>query len=74
MILENRWATPLVPALRRGGAELVVAGYIAQDTLGRVSRRDREGKLLSTKEDRQMPGLLLTDAEFEAQKAKILNA
>jgi hypothetical protein len=33
LIFENRWATPFVEALRRGGAELVAAGYIPQDTL-----------------------------------------
>lgn len=33
LIFENRWATPFVDALRRGGAEFVAAGYIPQDTL-----------------------------------------
>jgi hypothetical protein len=33
LIFENRWATPFVQALRRGGAQLVAAGYIPQDTL-----------------------------------------
>jgi uncharacterized membrane protein len=33
LIFENRWATPFVQALRRGGAELVAAGYIPQDSL-----------------------------------------
>jgi hypothetical protein len=33
LIFENRWATPFVQALRGGGAELVAAGYIPQDTL-----------------------------------------
>jgi hypothetical protein len=33
LIFENRWATPFVQALRRGGAELVAAGYIPQDAL-----------------------------------------
>jgi hypothetical protein len=33
LIFENRWATPFVQALRRGGAELVAAGYIPHDTL-----------------------------------------
>ncbi len=28
LIFENRWAGPFVQALRRGGAELVAAGYI----------------------------------------------
>ena len=28
LLFENRWATPFVQALRRGGAELVAAGYI----------------------------------------------
>ena len=31
LIFENRWATEFTQALRRGGAELVAAGYIAQD-------------------------------------------
>ena len=30
LIFENRWATSFVQALRRGGAELVAAGYIPQ--------------------------------------------
>jgi len=33
LIFENRWATSFVQALRRGGAELVSAGYIPQDDL-----------------------------------------
>jgi uncharacterized membrane protein len=33
LIFENRWATPFVDALRKGGAELVAAGYIPQDVL-----------------------------------------
>ena len=33
LLFENRWATPFVQALRRGGAELVAAGYIPLDTL-----------------------------------------
>ena len=33
LIFENRWANGFVQALRRGGAELVAAGYIPQDTL-----------------------------------------
>src|ERR1700722_4330095 len=33
LVFENRWATPFVDALRRGGAELVAAGYIPQDAL-----------------------------------------
>jgi hypothetical protein len=33
LIFENRWAKPFVQALRRGGAQLVAAGYIPQDTL-----------------------------------------
>ena len=40
LIFENRWATGFVQALRKGGAELVAAGYIPQDTLARVARRD----------------------------------
>jgi hypothetical protein len=33
LVFENRWAAPFVQALRRGGAELVAAGYIPQDAL-----------------------------------------
>ena len=33
LIFENRWATGFVQALRRGGAELVAAGYIPHDDL-----------------------------------------
>jgi hypothetical protein len=33
LLFENRWATPFVQALRRGGAEFVAAGYIPQDAL-----------------------------------------
>jgi hypothetical protein len=33
LIFENRWATGFVQALRRGGAELVAAGYIPHDEL-----------------------------------------
>jgi Family of unknown function (DUF6325) len=33
LIFENRWALPFVQALRRGGAEVVAAGYIPQDDL-----------------------------------------
>ena len=33
LIFENRWATPFIQALRRGGAQLVAAGYIPQDDL-----------------------------------------
>ncbi len=33
LIFENRWAVPLIQALRRGEAELVAAGYIPQDTI-----------------------------------------
>lgn len=33
MIFENRWALDFVTALRRGGAQLVSAGYIPQDDL-----------------------------------------
>jgi Family of unknown function (DUF6325) len=31
LIFENRWATSFTQALRRGGAELVAAGYIPHD-------------------------------------------
>ena len=33
LLFENRWVTPFVQTLRRGGAELVAAGYIPQDAL-----------------------------------------
>lgn len=33
LLFEHRWATPFVSALRRGGAELVAAGFIPQDAL-----------------------------------------
>ncbi|MGE5290938.1 MAG: DUF6325 family protein [Micromonosporaceae bacterium] len=33
LIFENRWATPFTQALRRGGAQLVAAGYIPHDTI-----------------------------------------
>jgi hypothetical protein len=33
LLFENSWATEFVGALRRGGAELVAAGYIPQDDL-----------------------------------------
>jgi hypothetical protein len=33
LLFENRWATPFVHALRRGGAQMVAAGYIPQDEL-----------------------------------------
>jgi hypothetical protein len=33
LLFENRWATSFIGALRRGGAELVAAGYIPQDDL-----------------------------------------
>ena len=33
VLFENRWAIPFVQGLRRGGAELVAAGYIAHGDL-----------------------------------------
>jgi hypothetical protein len=33
LIFENRWAAPFTEALRRGGAQLVSAGYIPQDAV-----------------------------------------
>jgi uncharacterized membrane protein len=33
LLFENRWAAPFIQALRRGGAELVAAGYIPHDDL-----------------------------------------
>jgi hypothetical protein len=41
LIFENKWATGFVQALRRGGAELVAAGYIPQDDL--LSSLDEAG-------------------------------
>ena len=32
-IFENRWATPFIEGLRRGGAELVAAGYIPLEVI-----------------------------------------
>jgi hypothetical protein len=33
LVYENRWAAPLVSALRRGGAQLVASGHIPLETL-----------------------------------------
>jgi hypothetical protein len=33
LIVENRWAVPLVEGMRRGGAEFVAAGFIPHDAL-----------------------------------------
>jgi hypothetical protein len=33
LLFENRWALPFTRELRRGGAELVAAGYVPQDAL-----------------------------------------
>jgi hypothetical protein len=33
LIFENRWATPFIQALRRGGAQLVAAGYTPHDSV-----------------------------------------
>jgi len=33
LLYENRWAAPFVSALRRGGAELVAAGFIPLDDI-----------------------------------------
>jgi hypothetical protein len=33
LIYENRWAAPFVQALRRGGAQLVSAGFIPQEAI-----------------------------------------
>src|SRR3954470_8994464 len=33
LLFENRWATPFVSALRRGGAQLVSAGYVPVDAI-----------------------------------------
>jgi len=33
LIFENHWALPFVQTLRHGGAQLIAAGYIPQDSL-----------------------------------------
>ena len=33
LLFENRWAMPFTQALRRGGAEVVAAGYVPLDAL-----------------------------------------
>jgi len=33
LLFENRWATPFTQALRRGGAEVVAAGYVPLDAI-----------------------------------------
>lgn len=33
LLYENRWAAPFVQALRRGGAELVAAGFVPLDAI-----------------------------------------
>lgn len=33
LLFENRWATTFTQALRRGGAELVAAGYVPLDAI-----------------------------------------
>jgi len=33
LIFENCWATPFTQAMRRGGAQVIAAGYIPQDAL-----------------------------------------
>jgi hypothetical protein len=33
LLFENRWARPFTEALRRGGAELVAAGYVPLDAV-----------------------------------------
>ncbi len=33
LLFENRWAAPFTQALRRGGAELVAAGYVPLDAI-----------------------------------------
>jgi hypothetical protein len=39
LVFENRWATSFVQALRKGGAEMVAAGYIPQEALLEASER-----------------------------------
>jgi hypothetical protein len=41
LIYENRWAAPLTAAIRRGGGQLVAAGFIPQDDL--VASLDASG-------------------------------
>ena len=42
LIFENRWATEFTQALRRGGAQLVAAGYIPQnDVAASLDATDR---------------------------------
>ncbi len=33
LLFENRWALPFVSELRKGGAEVIAAGYLPQDEL-----------------------------------------
>jgi hypothetical protein len=33
LIYENSWATPFVQALRRGGAEVVAAGFVPHEAI-----------------------------------------
>jgi hypothetical protein len=33
LLFENRWATPFVQAIRRGGAEVVAAGYVTHEDM-----------------------------------------
>ena len=52
LIFENRWATEFVQALRKGGAQLVAAGYIPQDAL--VASLDATDTLIGS-EDQTCP-------------------
>ena len=50
LLFENRWATSFTQALRRGGAQLVAAGYIPQDDAHGVPRR--HGQLITVERTR----------------------
>jgi hypothetical protein len=39
LLFENRWAAPFVQVLRKGGAEMVAAGYIPQEALLEAAER-----------------------------------
>ena len=60
MIFENRWATTFVDALRRGGGELVAAGYIplADIAASLDATEPADPADHQTREEEDMPGLL----------------
>jgi hypothetical protein len=39
LLFENRWAAPFVQVLRKGGAEMVAAGYIPHEALLEAAER-----------------------------------